>query len=200
MAAEIQIDLTPPARLSRAHLLVRLLIAGATGGIAHAIGWPGGVLYLGLPALAAVLIAQHGPARFIGTDGPRILRVLGWLLAFCAYMMVLTDEFPLETARVRYEDEPNGSPTVKTAVLRIFASLPIALVLGLLGFIAAVLAVFAMIGVLVAGRYPRSWFEFQTGMLRVQARLLAYHASLTDGYPTLTFHGTGGGMPAARAI
>ena len=195
MSAEITIDLTHPTRLSRPHLLVRLLIACATGGIAHAIGWPGGVLYFGLPALAAVLIAQHGPARYLDADAPRILRVLGWLLAFYAYMMLLTDEFPLDTPRVRYDFTPRGSPTVKSAVLRIFTSLPIAIVLALLGFIAAMLALFSMIGVLLAGHYPASWFDFQAGMLRVQARLLAYHASLTDDYPTLTFHS---GLPEAR--
>jgi hypothetical protein len=198
MSAEIQIDLPHPARLSRAHLLVRLLIGAATGGLFHAIGWPGGVVYLGLPALAAILIAQHGPERYLAADAPHILRVMGWLLAFYAYMTLLTDEFPLDAPRVRYDFAPNGSPKVGSAVLRILMSLPVAFVLMLLTIVAGLIAFCAMIAVLLVAHYPPSWFDFQSGVLRIHGRFLAYHASLTGEYPSFSFHGTPS-LPAARA-
>lgn len=201
MSAEIAVDLPHPAQLSRAHLLVRLLIACATGGLAHAIGWPGGLLYLGLPALAAILIAQHGPDRYLTADAPRILRVGDWLLAAYAYMLVLTDEFPLGgPTRVRYAFTPSGAPTAGSAVLRILTSIPAAIVLALLGIVSSVVMLLAFIAVLLVRHYPASWFDFQCGILRITARLLGYHASLTDEYPTFSFSAGSrtGSLAAAR--
>ena len=201
MPAEIQINLSYPAQLSRAHLLVRLLVAIVLGGLTRGIGgWPGGVLYLVLPAIAAILISQHGQTRYLAGDASRITRVLDWILGFMAYMALLTDEFPT-TARpqVRYDFQPSGTPTVGSAVLRVFTSIPAAIVVGLLGCVAAFLGFLAMMSVLLVRHYPRSWFDFQCGMLRIQARLFAYHASLTETYPTFSFHGTPS-LPAARAV
>jgi len=200
MPAEIQIDLPYPTQLSRAHLLVRLLIAIVLGGLTKGIGgWPGGLLYLALPAIAAILISQHGPVKYLGSDGPKVVRVLDWILGFIAYMTLLTDEFPTKASRVRYDFVPSGSPTVGSAVLRIFTSIPAAIVIGLLGIIAGFVAFLQMVWVLFAGHYPRSWFDFQSGMLRIQARLYAYHASLTETYPTFSFHSTPS-LPAAHAM
>jgi hypothetical protein len=185
MSAEIRIDLPHPAQLSRAHLLVRLLIAILIGGIPRGLGgWPGGLLYLALPVVAAILISQH---RYIEREAPKVMRVLEWLLGFFAYMTLLTDEFPSTHDKVRYEVTPIGSPTVASAVLRIFTTLPAAFLLGLLGIVAGVLVLLQMVAVLVVGHYPRSWFDFQCGMLRIQARVYAYHASLTDAYPSFDF-------------
>lgn len=200
MPAEIQIDLPYPTQLSRAHLLVRLLVAIVLGGLTKGIGgWPGGILYLALPAIAAILISQHGPVRYLGSDGSKVVRVLDWILGFIAYMALLTDEFPTKESRVRYDFVPSGSPTTASAVLRIFTSIPAAIVIALLGIVAGFLAFLQMVWVLFVGHYPRSWFDFQSGMVRIQARLYAYHASLTETYPTFSFHGTPS-LPAAHAV
>jgi hypothetical protein len=200
MAAEIAIDLPHPTQLSRAQLLVRLLILIATGGAARLIGWPGPLLYFGQPALAAILVAQRGPTHYLAGDAPRILGVLDWLLAFVAYMELLTDEFPLGGPhRVRYDFHPSGTPAVGSAVLRIFTTIPAAFILALLGFMSTLVTLLAAVAILFTRRYPRSWFDFQCGVLRVYARVLAYHTSLTDTYPTFTFHATPT-LPAARAV
>ena len=200
MPAEIQIDLPYPTQLSRAHLLVRLLVAIVLGGLTKGIGgWPGGVLYLVLPAIATILISQHGAVRYLAGDGPKVVRVLDWILGLFAYMALLTDEFPSTQSKVRYDFIPSGSPTATSAVLRIFTSIPAAIVIALLGIVAGFLAFLQMVWVLFVGHYPRSWFEFQSGMLRIQARLYGYHASLTETYPTFSFHGTPS-LPAARAV
>jgi hypothetical protein len=153
------------------------------------------VLYLALPAIAAILISQHGAVRYLGTDGPKVARVLDWILGFVAYMALLTDEFPGKQSRVRYDFVPSGSPTAGSAVLRIFTSIPAAIVIALLGIVAGFLGFLQMVSVLFVRHYPRSWFDFQCGMVRIQARLYAYHASLTETYPTFSFHTT---LPAAH--
>jgi hypothetical protein len=60
--------------MSRAHVFLRVLIlvlaswiAGSGGGL--------GLVYLGLPAIAAILIAQKGGERYLTDDGNR---VTGW--------------------------------------------------------------------------------------------------------------------------
>ena len=42
--------------------------------------------------------------------------------------------------------------------------------------------------ILVRETYPAALYDFQRGVLRWQARLLAYHASLVDEYPPLAFY------------
>lgn len=187
MTLDIHIDLPGPAAMSRAHLLLRLLIAMAVGGLANAIGWPGGVLYFALPAIAAVLVAQHGAARFFERDAPRLTRVLGWIVGFHAYMGLLTDRFPLAAPDepVRYEGEPQGAPTVGSAVLRVLTTIPAAIVLWVLSLLSCIVWVLAAVAILFVQHYPRSWFDFQCGVLRFAARVLAYHASLVATYPPI---------------
>jgi hypothetical protein len=202
MSADLIIELPHPERMSRAHLVVRMLIGCITGGILHSVGWPGGFLYLALPALAAILLSQHGADRYLGTDVPVLVRVLDWVMSFYAYMALLTDDFPLgDRHPVRYALTPGGAPTVRTAVLRILTSLPAALVLLLFGFVAALLGFFAWCAILFVGHYPRAWFDFQCGVLRFQARLLAYHASIVDAYPPISLElGPSGSLPTAHAM
>jgi hypothetical protein len=144
-------------------------------------------LYLALPALAAVLVATHGAQRFRVDDAPRVLRVLDWVLSFFAYMMLLTDQLPFGENQpiVRVTAQPHGEPTVGSALLRVFTSIPVALVLLVLQIVGSVLWFLAAISVLFVARYPRSWFNFQCGILRAEARLLVYHTSITDEYPPL---------------
>lgn len=187
MTTDLVIDLEPPARMSRVHLLVRLLLAVTLGTVANAVGWSGAFVYFALPALAALLISQRGVEVYARDDARPITRVLGWLMGFHAYMGLLTDRFPLAAADepVRYQGSPHTSASVGTAVLRVVTSIPLAFVLALLGIVAWVLWVLAVVAILFAERYPRSWFDVQCGILRFQGRMLAYHASLVDEYPRL---------------
>jgi hypothetical protein len=197
MSAEIQIDPPYPAQLSRAHLLVRLLLAIGLGGLTKGVGgWPGALIYLGLPAVAAILISQHGATRYLSSDSKTLIRVLDWILGFFAYMALITDEFPGSQSHVRYDFVPDGSPTVASAALRIFTSIPAALVIALLGLVAWFVTFLQMVWVLVSSHYPRAFFDFQCGLLRIVARLYGYHASLTETYPSFSFHPS---LPAARA-
>lgn len=181
------LHLEPPGTFARIHLIVRLLVLIVTGMIGGAIGWPGGLLYFGLPALAAVLISEHGRDRYLTDDAPVITRVLGWMLGFYAYLGLLTDHFPTGGERdpVRLEVTAHGMPTVGSAALRILMSLPYALVLFVLGICAGFAWIVAACYVLVRGRYPRGLFDFMASVLRYHARFLCFHASLVDGMPPL---------------
>src|SRR4051812_18476224 len=108
-------------------------------------------------------------------------------MSLYAYLGLLTDRFPVRHSAeaVQLEVTPSGQPTPSSALLRIVYSLPVALLLWLLGLASGVVWVIASICVLISERYPRSLFEFQCGVLRFHGRFLAYHASLVDTYPPL---------------
>jgi len=201
MTLDLEIDLPGPATMSRAHLLLRLLIAIALGGLANAVGWPGGVLYFALPAVVAVLIAQHGAPRFFERDAPVVTRVLSWVMGFHAYMGLLTDHFPLAAADepVRYEGVPEGTPTVGSAVLRVVMTIPAVIVLWLLSIASCIVWVLAAIAILAVQHYPRSWFDFQCGVLRFAARVFAYHGSLVSTYPPIKVE-AGPSLPRAVTV
>lgn len=185
---DLTIDLEAPPRISRVSLLLRLLIAIALGGVLKAVGWPGSILYFALPALAAVLISQHTAAGYFTKDAPTLVRVLGWIVGFHAYMGLVTDRFPFGAADepVRLEGEPRGTPTLGSAVARILFTAPLAIVLWLLSIVSAIIWLLAAISVLFVEHYPASWWRFQVGVLRFGARTLVYHASLADRWPPIT--------------
>lgn len=184
----LAIDLAPPLQMSRVNVLLRFLLAGAVGVVTGVLGWPCGLLYLGVPVVSAVLLSQHRSERFLTRDARILARVYGWLMGFHAFMGLLTDRFPLDADRepVHYEGETTGTPTVGSAMLRILTSIPIAIVLALIAIGSALVWLVSASSILLAGRYPRACFELQYGVLKLQGQALAYHASLVDAYPRVT--------------
>jgi hypothetical protein len=96
------------------------------------------------------------------------------------------DGFGSKTVSI-FEITPQGNPTVASALLRLFGSIPAAffaallwLVAGLIGFIEALL-------VLVQEQVPLPLYDLQRGIVRCMARLLVYHSSLVDAYPPFAF-------------
>jgi hypothetical protein len=172
----VQLEVTSPARFDRMQLLLRVLISMALGFIGITTGWFKSLLYIVLPVLAAIGI------------GPKAWRPVTWLLSFSAYMLLLTDRFPLDDdTGVRIEMQPTGHPTPGSALLRLITSLPSAIAWSFLGFVSCVLWFVGAIAILIGGPMPRGILDFQAGFLRWQARLLAYHASLVDEYPPFSF-------------
>lgn len=186
-AYPIVVDVERPATFGRAHVVLRVLLLVVASILTGGFGWFG-LAYLLFPVLAAVFISQKGGARFLEEDAPRLTRWLGFVVALVAYIAALTDRLPGggESA-VRFEVERSGSPTVGSALLRLLYAIPIAIVVALLGVVAAIVWVVAAIAILVSETYPESLWRFQLGVVRWQARLFGYLASLVEAYPPFSF-------------
>jgi hypothetical protein len=165
-----------------------------------AIGWighPFGLLWLGLPVVAAILVSQKGGQRYLDENGSSVTRVLNWILDLVAYLALLTDELPGQTEHpVRFEVERSGSPTTGSALLRIVYAIPSLLMLAILAFVGAIVWLIAVVLVLVNESYPDGLWRFLLGLVRWEAWLLAYLASLVDRYPPFTLE-TSSVSPAA---
>jgi hypothetical protein len=176
----------------RAHVVVRIVLLAVLGWITH----PFGVLWLAVPAVAAILITRKGGQRYLDEDGPTVAGVLGWILSLLAYLALLTDELPIPGQHpVRFQVERSGSPTANTALKRILYAIPSLIVLTILTFVGAIVWVIAAVRVLVDETYPESLWRFLFGILRWEAWVLAYLASLTDHYPPFSLEtgSVGGG-------
>ena len=182
-----------PPTFERAHVFLRVALLVVIGWIAH----PVGLLWLGIPLVAAVLVSQKGGKRYLDEDGPKVARGLNWLLDLVAYLALLTDRAPGDGGhRVRFDVERSGSPTVGSALLRIIYAIPSVFVLAVLVCVGAIVWVVAAVLVLVEQSYPESMWRFLCGIVRWEACLFAYLASLVDSYPPFTLE-TGSVSPAA---
>ena len=71
-------------------------------------------------------------------------------------------------------------------LIKFLALIPHFIVLALLGIAQAVVAIVAQVIVAFTGHYPESLFTFLSGVIRWNARVGAFAASLTDRYPPFT--------------
>jgi hypothetical protein len=181
--APVTFDVERPPGFQRAHVFLRVALLVVIGWIGH----PLGLLWLGLPVVAAILVSQKGGQRYLDEDGPTATRVLNWILDLVAYLALLTDQLPgLGEHPARFRVERSGSPTVGSALLRILYAIPSLIVLAILTFVGTIVWVIAVVLVLVGENYPDSLWRF----------LLAYLASLVDRYPPFALE-TGSMSPAA---
>ncbi len=181
----VQFRVQPSLRMQRIQVVIRLVLLAALGTLGcSSLYW---ILYLALPAVAALLLAKRGFERYFAEDAPAMVRVLGWLAAAYAYLWLLTDAFPTVDAEspVELQIETAGTPTSGSALLRLVTSLPALLFLGLLSFAASILWLVAAIVILVRARPSAALSDFFALTLRYQFRVVAYHLSLVDRYPSL---------------
>jgi hypothetical protein len=184
MAFPVTFDLERPPVFQRAHVFLRVALLVVIGWIGH----PVGLLWLGLPVVAAILVSQKGGQRYLDEDGPTFTRALNWILDLVAYLALLTDQLPRRGEHpVRFQVDRSGSPTVGSALLRILYAIPSLIVLAILTFVGAIVWVIAVVLVLVNENYPESMWRFLLGIVRWEACLLGYLASLVDRYPPFAF-------------
>ena len=192
-AYPVAFEVERPPTFQRAHVFLRVALLVVVGWIAHPIG----LLWLGIPVVAAILVAQKGGQRYLDEDGPTVARALNWLLDLVAYLALLTDRLPGGGRHsVRFQVERSGSPTVASALLRILYAIPSVIVLAILVFVGAIVWVIGVVLVLVNERYTDGLWRFLLGIVRWEACLFAYLASLVDRYPPFTLE-TGSTSPAA---
>jgi hypothetical protein len=168
----------------RIHVVVRLVLLVAVGAVGCGpVYW---LAYLVSPALVALAILQRGAGRYLAEDAPRITRALRWLASALAYLSLLTDAPPAaEPGPVELVIEPVGAPTAASALLRLVTSLPALLLVVVLSIVAWVFWIVGAVCILVSRNLPGVIRDFLTLTLRSQLRLLAYHLSLVDAYPSL---------------
>jgi hypothetical protein len=189
----VTLEVERPRVFQRAHVLLRIALLIAIGWLGH----PWGLLWLGLPAVAAFLVSQKGGRRYLDESGPGVTRVLNWILDLVAYLALVSDQLPRRAEHpVRLRIERAGSPSVGSAVLRILYAIPSLIVLAILSFVGAIVWVIGVVLVLAGERYPESLWRFLLGLVRWEAHVLAYLASLVDDYPPFTLE-TGSVVPAA---
>jgi hypothetical protein len=189
-------DVERPRVFKRVQVILRLALLFVLSWIGH----PFGLLWLGLPIVAAVLISQKGGARYVAETGSKMTRVLRFVVGALAYLALLTDRLPGggDDSPLRFEVERSGSPTVGSALLRIVYAIPSLIVLAILGIAGAVVWVISLVLILVNETYPDSFWRFLRGLVGWEARLLAYLASLVDSYPpfSLETRAAAPGMPS----
>ena len=173
-----------PARMQRVHVVIRIALLLALGAVGcSSLYW---LLYLSVPAFAALLISQSGSARYLAEDAPEIMQVVRWIAGAYAYLWLLTDAAPSSESGgpVELRVESGGAPTPGSAMLRLLYAVPAVLVLAVLSMAAAVLWPIGAIAILVRRRVPGAIADFLTLTLRYQFRLVAYHLSLVEAYPS----------------
>jgi hypothetical protein len=83
-------------------------------------------------------------------------------------------------------------------LLRPFMLIPIGIWVGIVGMAAGFLGFLSFWAIIITGRYPRSFWEFNTRYLRRRIRVSAYTMLLCDVYPP--FSGEEGGYPVEMRI
>lgn len=193
----VQLEVSSPPRFERIQLLVRLAIGILLGWLGVTMGWLATLLFFALPIIAAVVISTKGVDVYMKNTSAKLWPALGWLLSFTAYMLLLTDEVPVDSERVKTELHVTGRPTIGSALARVLFSIPSAIALFFIGFVSCVLWFVAVGTILLTAKVPQSILTFQAGYLRWGARLVAYHASLVEEYPPFSFESGSANLPTA---
>jgi Domain of unknown function (DUF4389) len=185
----VTFEVERPANMSRPHVFLRILILVLASWIVGTGGWLG-LVYLGLPAAAAILIARKNGQRYLDENGERVTGWIALILGALSYVAFLTDKLPGDNSgAVQIEIVRSGSPTVGSALLRILKAIPNALVLAVLGIVSGIVWLIAAISILLTEAYPKPLWNFQYSVIGRQARLLAYLASLVEPYPPFSLDG-----------
>ena len=183
-AHPVQIHVARAERVPRIEVAVRVVLVIALGLLAwSSIYW---LLYLALPAIVALDLLQKGRDAFITRDAPRVVRGLKWLAGAEAFLCFLTNELPSSTGGATdLHVSLSATPTASGALLRLLLSLPALLLVAILSAVSSLVWILAALFALVTERIPRLFGDFFVVVLRVKYRLLAYHLSLVDRYPSL---------------
>jgi hypothetical protein len=181
----VSFDIPQQEQYDRVHIAIRIVVFI----ILSALGWLVGLLYLAVPAYAALQVSQKGAKPYLEESEQNITKWLRWLAGAAAYLFLLTDTPPSgeRPSPVRFEVTPSGEPTAGAVLLRIITAIPHLVVLWLIGIVTGVLLIIAAILVLVQQKVPAGIFDFIKADLRWNARMYVYLAGLSQEYPPFAF-------------
>jgi hypothetical protein len=185
----VTLELQLEERFERMQLLLRLLVCMAIGVLHQSMGGIFGALYLLLPVVVAILISRKGGAGFLDEDSHWLVLSLEWVIGLYAYLLFVTDRFPLpsQPRHARLIVQPTGTPSVGHALARLLLSIPHAFVLAILGLVSGIVWLLAAVMILFTERYPSGLHAFQRKYVAWMARFFVYHASLVEAYPPFSF-------------
>jgi hypothetical protein len=186
-------DISKPQKFQRPAVFMRILAYLILG----VVNW---LVIVLLPLYAAYRISAS-KGKFFEQDGEKIKGWLRQYVGLFAYVMVTTDQFDgVSDPSFRFDVTPQGTPTVGSALLRFLTSIPSGLIVSALASVGYIIWIIASIMIFFQGDYPSGLYDFQRGIVRWVARLVAYHSSLVQEYPPFAFDmGGEGSAPAAAS-
>ena len=181
-SGRVVFDVAQPERFRRGGVPLRVIVL-VLFIVPGSLNWLAALVYL--PITTAVLVRDKGRERFFEEDARRVSDLLRWIIGIYAYFALLTDSLSLDApdGAIRFDVEPAGAPTPRSALGRMATSLPSALVFAVIGLGALGVWLVANLLVLATGNYPKALYGYQRAVNRWQAHLLGYHTSLVDTYP-----------------
>ena len=176
-----------PDEYDRAQLALRIAFGALLGMVGLSFGALALFVYVALPVAVSMFVSRDDTHAFASRDAPVIERWLRWMMAASAYFALVTDRFPVDRANelvtIQVHPAAIARPTVGSALLRLAKTLPGLAVWALLCCIGSIVWLIAAVSILFRRRYATGLRTYMIGVLRYQACLLAYHASLVDAYP-----------------
>ena len=191
-SAPVSLGVEYPEKLSRLHLVAKVLFGWLYVGIPH------GIILMVLSFVAFVLYVVAFFAILFTGRFPRglfdiMLGYLAWSTRVNAYMNLMTDRYP--PFALTADDYPAAigieypeQVSRLTAALRflfgfIYVGIPHGIALTVLGIVAFVLLIVSAFAILFTGKYPRGLFDFIEGVMRWGVRVNAYLYLMDDHYP-----------------
>ena len=192
-SAPVTFEIDYPERLSRLHLLLKTLFGWFYVLIPHGI-----ILYIyGFLSMVVTLIGFFA-ILFTGRFPPGLFKfVVGyqrWAARVYAYIIYdMVDSYPpfsnaSGSHPVQLEiDYPEtlsrGMAVLKLLLGWLYVMIPHGVCLFFYGIAVLVVVFLSWWSVLITGRYPRAFFDFNVGFLRWSARVNAYLLLMRDEYP-----------------
>ena len=92
-----------------------------------------GIAWWALPVFGAILISQKGAQRYLDEAEKGPVTWIRLVLGFWTYASLLSGKLPIENPAevVDFKVQPNGSPSVGQALLRIILAIPHGIVLAI---------------------------------------------------------------------
>ncbi len=178
----VRFDVQYPGKLSRLSTLFRLILVVPQLLIAYALSTVAGVITI-IAWFAILFTGRYPPGLF-----NMVVGFNRWTANVYAYLALLRDEYP------PFSMDPGHYPVVyevdypaRLSRLLIFVKWILVFVhqflIWVLTSIAVLLLVISWFAILITGRYPRAFFDFNSGLMRWYLRVGAYTALLRDEFP-----------------